>query len=270
LKTKNPIINVRLFKQGIVANGAMLVTFLGFFLYSVIFILPVFLTRMYGYSATQTGEFFIPGSLLTAMLMPFVGGSMARGINAKGLITVGMIGVELTLYSMTWISPVSSHGDILLTLYLRGFALAFLFVPINSSILSQFTGEALGQVSGLLNLFRQVGGSMGIALTSTLMTMKSQQNYLDLASHVSLLNDNTKAAYYGAVGAMGSKMTTQVGMGTSQLAALKAMSYRLYNQALMMSFNQLIWTIMVIFVFVFIPLYLLKLRVQPTKAIDAH
>ena len=63
LRIKNPIINVRLFKEGIVTNGVGLMVSLGFFLYAVVFILPVFLGTAFHYTATQIGVFFIPGSL---------------------------------------------------------------------------------------------------------------------------------------------------------------------------------------------------------------
>ncbi|HAG90572.1 MAG TPA: hypothetical protein DCL41_01800 [Bdellovibrionales bacterium] len=73
LKAKNPIFNVRLFKEAIVVSGVGLMGFLGFFLYALVFLLPVFVQRTYGFTATQTGLLFIPGSVLTAMMMPVVG-----------------------------------------------------------------------------------------------------------------------------------------------------------------------------------------------------
>ena len=167
LKVKNPVINVRLFKEAIVAHGVWLMTMLGFFLYSLVFLLPVFVARVFHYDATQIGILFIPGSLLTAAIMPFVGKWMQNGVSSKFLIFVGLVSIELTLLMCAQFSPTTSQTDIFKMLLMRGFAMAFLFVPINSSILSQFSGENLGQVSGLLNLSRQIGGSIGIALVAT-------------------------------------------------------------------------------------------------------
>lgn len=270
LKVPNPIINVRLFKDQIVANGVMLMGLLGFFLYSVVFILPVFLSRSYHYTATQTGAFFIPGSLITAALMPFIGQAMTRGVNPKILIAIGLSLVELCLFLMTKFSPMSPKDEILRMLYVRGVAMAFLFVPINSSILSQFKGAALSQVSGLMNLFRQIGGSIGIAAAGTLLTMRNQQNYVDLLSHVSLLNPNTQLAFYQGLGGFGSKMVEGIGMSTSRDAILHALYGRIQAQAFMMSFLQLVWVVMIVFVFAFIPLYRLQLKSKVTKPVDAH
>jgi DHA2 family multidrug resistance protein len=270
LRVKNPIINIRLFKESIVINGVLLQGLLGFFLYGVVFVLPVFVATTFHYDATQTGMLFIPGSLLTAALMPFIGKRMQAGTNPKWLIFVGLVGIEVTLYLMTKFSPLSSKGEIYRMLFMRGFAMAFIFVPLNSSILSQFRGQALGQVSGLLNLFRQIGGSVGIALVATLLASKSHQNYLDLSSKVSMLNPGTRLAYGQLTGGLSHQMSEGVGLATASQAALKAMYFKIQAQVFMMSFLQLVWIMAFIFGISFIPLYLLKLRVKPTVVSDAH
>ncbi len=270
LKVKNPVINIRLLKEQIVVNGILLMGLLGFYLYGVLFVLPVFVSSVFHYTATQTGTLFIPGSILTMALMPLIGRLMVSGVSVKKLIFIGLSGLIVCLWTMTELSPLSSKSDIMIALYTRGFSLAFLFVPINSGILSQFKGQAMGQVSGLLNLSRQIGGSMGIALVGTLLTMRGHQNYIDLASRVSLLNTNTQQVYYQMESAFSKKMTSSVGMIKENKAALGSIKRRLDGQVFMMSFNQLMWIIMIIFSFSFIPWYFLKLRVKPAAVVDAH
>ena len=269
LRQKNPVIDVRLFKDGIVQCGVALQGLLGFFLYGVVFLIPIFVGRAFHYDATQTGVLFIPGSLLTAAMMPFIGKRMQAGTNPKRLIFVGLVSVEICLYLMTRFSPMTSQGEILRMLFVRGFAMAFLFVPINSSILSQFSGAALGQVSGLLNLFRQIGGSVGIAIVGTLLSRNSHQNYLDLTSKVSMLNPATQLTMKQMTGGMAGKMSEGIGMATPSAAALQSLYYRLQGQVFMMSFNQLIFVIMIVFSLIFIPLWRLKLRFV-VKPVDAH
>ena len=270
LKIKNPIIDIRLFKESAVVNGVMLMSMLGFFLYGVVFLLPIFVGTAYHYTATQTGMLFIPGSLLTAAMMPFIGRAMQSGINPKYLVGVGLVGIEITLYLMTRFSPLSPQGEILRMLFMRGFSLAFLFVPINSSILSQFRGPALGQVSGLLNLFRQIGGSVGIALVATLLSRNNHQNYLDLTAKVSMLNTQTQLTVRQMSAGLGAKMSDNLGMATGTGAAFKSLYYRIQAQVFMLSFGQLIVMIMVIFLLSFVPLFRLKLKVKPTGPIDSH
>ncbi|MBX2993578.1 MAG: DHA2 family efflux MFS transporter permease subunit [Bdellovibrionaceae bacterium] len=270
LKVENPIINIRLFKQSIVRNGTLLMMFVGFFLYSVVFLLPVFVGRVFHYDATQTGALFIPGSLLTMALMPMIGKLMQAGKNPKILILIGFLSIELCLYMMTLFSPLTSKPELYMMLFVRGFALAFLFVPINSSILSQFHGAALGQVSGLLNLFRQIGGSVGIALVGTLLNSRSHQNYLDLTSKVSMLNPNTQAFVNQTSQGLSKKMVEDMGRASGHDATLQILYYKIQNQVFMMSFLQLITVIMILFSLAFIPLYLLRLREKPVLVTDAH
>lgn len=270
LRVKNPIVNVRLFLDPIVRNGVLLMSCLGFFLYSAVFLLPIFLGRTYHYDATQTGEMFIPGSILTAAMMPIIGRLMTGGTNPKILIFIGLMGVECCLYLMTLFSPLSPKEEILHMLYVRGFAMAFLFVPINSSILSQFKGPALGQVAGMMNLFRQLGGSVGIAMVGTLLTKLGAQNYLDLVTKVSLLNSNTQQTYYPALQSFAAKMQAGVGMGPATNAALRSIRARVENQVFMLSFIQLVFIIMIIFALSFIPLFLLRFKEKPVVVADAH
>lgn len=270
LREDQPIIDIRLFRDSVVACGVFLMASVGFFLYAVVFLLPVFLSRVFHYNATQIGELFIPGSILTMFVMPIAGRQMAGGRNPKILIFIGLFSIEVCLYSMTKFSPLSSEAQILTMLFVRGFGLAFLFVPINSAILSQFKGAQVGQVAGLLNLSRQIGGSIGIALVATLLSKNGHQNYLDLVSHVSLLNQSTQQAYQQAVSGLGSKLSDSLGMGQANLAAIRTLTLRVQNQVFMLSLNQLVWMIMGIFVLSFIPLFLIRFRAKPTVVTDAH
>lgn len=269
LRVKNPIINLRLFLDPIVRNGTMLMFMLGFALYSLIFVLPVFAGRTLHLDATQTGMLFIPGSLITMAVMPFVGKQLAKR-DPRILIAIGFLSLEGCIYMMTRFTPLSSESEILHALYVRGIAMGFLFVPINSTILSQFKGLELGQVAGLMNLCRQIGGSVGVALVGTLLTKNSAQNYLDITSHVSMLNPNTQAAFQGMISSFSMRMQESVGNSSAYLAALKMMRLKIENQVFMLSYVQLMWTIGIIMTVSFIPLVLLKLRAKPAMVADSH
>jgi DHA2 family multidrug resistance protein len=270
LRTLHPIINVRLFKENVVRFGVMLMMCLGFFLYGVVFVLPIFLGATYHYDATQIGAMFIPGSLVTMAMMPVIGRLMQGGVNPKILITLGFIGLELCCLQMLQFSPLSPKEEILHMLYMRGLALAFLFVPINSSILSQFSGSAMGQVSGLLNLFRQIGGSMGIALVATLLNGLSHQNYLNLVSKVSLLNPNVQTFFAQSSAGLSSKLSREVGFNYGSQSALKAMFYKVQNQVFLLSFLQLVAIMMCLISIAFVPLWLLQFKRKPVVVADSH
>jgi len=270
LRVKNPVINIRLFFDPLVTCGVLLMAGLGFFLYGLVFILPVFIGRMYHYTATQTGALFIPGSILTFFMMPFIGKLMQRGTNPKILIFIGLTSIELCIWSLLSFNPQTSRTELLQMLYLRGFALAFMFVPINSSILSQFSGATVGQVAGLLNLCRQLGGSAGIAMIATMLTINAKQNYLDLAAHISMLEPNTLMNYFQAAAGSLLKFGRDLGSATGEDFALRMIAMRLETQAFMMSFLQLVWVMMFVFSLTYVPLYFLNLRRKTAAVHDAH
>jgi DHA2 family multidrug resistance protein len=275
LKIPNPIINLRLFKDSAVQNGTSLMFLLGFFLYSVVFLLPVFLGRTYHYDATQIGAFFIPGSLLTMAMMPIVGKLMQSGKNPKVLIMIGFLSIEICLFLMTRFSPLSPKAEIMRMLYVRGFAMAFLFVPINSSILSQYKGINMGQVAGMMNLFRQIGGSVGIALVATLLNLKSHQNYADLQSKVTALSSQASQFSNQAQIGMNSGFSSSVGMMTSTMganvASTKVLYWKVQNQVFMMSFLQLIYFLLIVMSLFLIPWWRLRLkRMAAPAVVDAH
>jgi DHA2 family multidrug resistance protein len=271
LVAKNPIINIRLLKESAVQNGVLLMGILGFFLYGLVFLLPVFLGQAYHYDATQIGEMFIPGSLLTMAMMPVIGRLMQSGVNSKLLILIGFLSIEVCLFSMTGFNSQTSKGDVLMALYARGFALSFLFVPINSSILSQYSGVNLGQVAGLMNLFRQIGGGMGIAMVATMLNTKSHQNYANMAEKVTAFNFNSSKFMHQLESGFGGKMTAEVGyVNALNSPALKSLYYKVQGQVFMLSFLQLISLLMVIIGVAAIPLYRLKLKKGPIAVVDAH
>jgi DHA2 family multidrug resistance protein len=230
----------------------------------------VFLVRAYHFDATQVGEIMIPGSILTAMMMPFIGRALGSGTDPRKLIFIGFFAIELCLYVMTKFSPFTGKDMILNVLFIRGFAMAFLFIPINSTILSEFKGVELGQASGLLNLFRQIGGSIGIALIATMLTTKSAQNYAELNSKVSRLNPQVEVTYQNLSRGMMQKLPDQLQRASPTQAAAKILTFKIQNQVFMMSFLQLMWTVMAIMSLSFLPIFLLEVRDGPVGVVDAH
>jgi len=269
LKIEHPIINIRLFKESAVSNGTFLMMMVGFMLYGLIFILPIFVGRVLHYDATQTGMLFIPGALLTAACMPFVG-AMLRKRDPRYLIFFGLLTIEVCMFMMTSFSSLTGEPQVFWALLVRGLGMAFLFVPINTVVLGQFRGEALGQVAGLLNLFRQIGGSIGIALIGTLLDRNSQQNYIDLAAKVSALNPNTQSFLQQSQGGMATKMAEEIGLSTTAQATLKSLYFKIQNQVFLMSFTQMVWVIMILFALSLVPLYMMKVKSKISGPIDAH
>ena len=248
LRIAEPIMNLRLFLDPVVRSGTALMSMVGFMLYGVIFVLPIFMGRVLHFNATRTGMMFIPGAMLTAFLMPFVGKSLAK-TKARNLIFFGVLAITGMLLLMTRFSSLTDENELFWALMVRGVGMAFLFVPINATVLGQFRGPSLGQVAGLMNLLRQLGGSVGIALIGFLLDRNSHQNALDLSTRVSALNPATQAEL--------------LKMGVQDFSAIPARSLsliqlRIDQQVFLMSFTQMMWYVLIIYSLSLIPLYHLK------------
>jgi DHA2 family multidrug resistance protein len=271
LKIAHPIMNLRLFKENAVRSGTMMMLMLGVLVYSLTFVVPIFVTRIVHLTATQTGELFIPGSIFTAAIM-FPVGLLTRKVSLKLMVVFGLMLGEMAMLSMSQFTSQTGGYDVYVPLILRGVATAFLFVPINQMVLGQFSGEALGQVAGMQNFFRQMGGSIGIASLSTLLTHFGSQNYNNLISRVTPFDPMAYRAYQQGMALPLNKLASQAGFGTPAHISLMALNGRVQQQVFVQSFQQLCWVIIFVVALAFIPLYLIKVKGGAAKGpiVDAH
>jgi DHA2 family multidrug resistance protein len=272
LKIKNPIMNLRLFKHNIVRSGTQLMLMLGIMLYALTFVIPIYVSTVIPQmSATQTGMLFMPGSIATAIFMLPVG-NLLRYVNAKYLVLVGIIVAECAVFSMTKFTVDSGANAIYVPLILRGIAMAFLFVPINQMVLGSFSGQELGQVAGMQNFFRQIGGSIGISSLDTLITRFSAQHYNDLMTSVNALNPAAYRDLMKSAGMPGGKLASAIGLWNPTSLAVKSLHNRVLLQVFIMSFEQLCWVIMGIVACGLIPLYLIKYTPKKNAKVvmDSH
>jgi DHA2 family multidrug resistance protein len=268
LHTEHPIVELSLFKITAIRYGTMIMGTVGSMLYSLIFFIPVFASSVLGLTATKTGELFIPGALASAAMMPFAGIAMKR-VDPRVLIAAGFILFEIALLMLTGFSAQTSSDGMFNPLFVRGLAMAFLFVPINASVLSQFSGPKLGQAAGLMNLSRQIGGSIGIALYSTMFTIYRAQFRTDVSSHVSLLNPAAAQQFHSMSNGMGSKFGSAVGFTDFATVGLKQLYYRVERQVFVLGFDRVMWTMFFISGIALIPVFFLKTK-GPVKAVDVH
>lgn len=269
LRAPHPILQLRHFRNPTFRSGVMLMTVLGAMLYSIIFIIPVFVSTVLGFTATQTGELFIPGAIAAAMCMPFIGAQL-RKHDPRIFISIGFSTLWVAVLLMARFDNQTSVEGMFLGLLLRGAAMAFLFVPINSTVLSQFSGASIGEAAGLLNLCRQLGGSVGIAVMSTLFQQYQESSYSNLMTHITWFDPAAVAQYQAIVAAMSAKMSTLVGAGEHAVAATKLLYLRTQGQAFVLAFQKTLKLAAFLMLFAFIPTFLMKPRKTGVAPVDAH
>ena len=263
LKTKYPIVELHLFKIPNLRYGAIMMGALGFILYGLIFFVPVFCATTLGLTATETGMLFIPGALMSGLMMPVVGMQL-RKRDPRFLVVGGLAFVCVSLAMLAYSSPQTGTANLFWPLLVRGMGMAFLFVPLNAAVLGSFTGPQIGQVAGITNLSRQLGGSLGIALLSTLFTHSVRNAYGQMVGRVSFLNP---ALTFGTGRMKG--MAMEMGMGTPARFAADFAYFRLQRQAFVIGFDHMMWVMAIFFSLAVIPLYFLKAPAH-MGPVDAH
>lgn len=269
LKVKNPIMNIRLFKTNAVAAGSVLMMSLGVILYTLVFVVPIFTDNAMHLTATQTGVLFIPASIATAFSMMLVS-RIIKFLHPRVIILTGIGLSAFSVFLMTQFTTQTSASGLLLPMILRGMGAGFLFIPILGNVTAKFKGEELAQVNGLMNFFRQLGGSIGIASLSLLLTRFGKQNYNDLMSHVSQFNpaylQSSSSVKYAI-----QPFSENIGMGSPTVLSTKMLYGRVMHQVFVMSFIQICWCVIIIVSTMIIPVFLLKMdRRLDAKTEGAH
>lgn len=271
LRAPHPILELHHFKNATFRSGVMLMSAVGVMLYSIIFMIPIFVTTILGLTATQTGELFIPGALAAAFAMPFIGKTL-RKTDPRVHISTGILLLFSAVLLMSRFDSQTSVSGMFFALLIRGVAMAFLFVPINSTVLSQFQGAAIGQAAGMLNLCRQLGGSVGIALMSTLFQESQVRAFGVLSTHLTWFDPTAVQTYFGMIGAFKSKLQMAIGMaGDSSLAAIKLLTYRTEKEAFVLAYQHVLKLASVLLLLALIPTALMKTKkTGKGPVLDAH
>lgn len=186
LASSNPVVDLHVLKDRSLAVGTFFTFILGFGLYASVFIFPVFAQNLLGFTAMQTGLILLPGSLATAVMMPFVGKMLQKGVPPQLMNALGFICFFLFTFMLSHSTLESGRGDFFWPLVWRGVGLGLLFVPLTTMALSNLRGKDIAQGAGLTNMMRQLGGSFGIALVTTFIQYRSWTHRTNLLSHLSI------------------------------------------------------------------------------------
>ncbi len=185
LTYKHPIVNLNVLKDGNLRIGILLGFIMGFGLYGSTLIIPIYTQSILGWTPYQAGLLLIPGSITTAFMMPFIGKMIQKGVPQGYMVAVGFTIFFLFTYWMhNVMTPDTGVENFFWALILRGIGLGLLFVPITTLSLSGLKGKEIGEGAAFTGMFRQLGGSFGIAIITTLITRLTQSHRVGLLAHL--------------------------------------------------------------------------------------
>ena len=184
LQQKEPVVNLRILKDFNLAITTLLTFIVGFILFTSVFIFPLMLQRALGYTAYETGITLLPASLLSLILMPFIGKMLQGGTRPHIFVTIGFITLMGFGILMSRADQNVSSGFFALPLLIRGAGLACLFVPLNAMAVAGLKPHEIPQGVALNNMMRQLGGSFGIAIINNYLAHRVAIHRVDLISNI--------------------------------------------------------------------------------------
>ena len=235
LTIDEPVINLRVLLNRQLAAGVGIGAFLGFALYGSVFVLHVFLQSLHGWTANQTGMVILPGAIASAVTMAMVGRNAAR-LDARATVPIG---ASLFLYAMWRLSLLSFDAgahDLFWPLIARGVGLGLIFVPLTGATMAELKTGELAQGTGMFNLTRQLGGSLGIAISATLLSRFTAQARALLAEHIVIGDPMTLARVDGITRALVAKGMNAL---SAKQQALMIIDRQLQGQASVLAFSKL-------------------------------
>ncbi|HKO15381.1 MAG TPA: DHA2 family efflux MFS transporter permease subunit [Gemmatimonadaceae bacterium] len=192
LTAKEPVIDFRVLKSRQLTAGVSIAAMLGLALFGSIFVLPIFLQSLHGLTANQTGLVILPGAIASAVTMAFVG-KFANRLDARATVTIGALLFFASMWQLSLMTIDSGPHEMFWPLILRGVGLGLIFVPLTNASMAELKMAQLAQGTGMFNLTRQLGGSLGIAIMATLLTRFTTVSKALLLEHVTTTDPTSLA-----------------------------------------------------------------------------
>src|SRR6478672_4079093 len=230
-KQKDPIVDLHLFRDRTFGVSNLLMFMLGFALLGSTLLLPLFSQTLLGYTAQQAGMALMPGGFAIILLLP------------------------ASLFYMTGFNLQMDFRTVAIARLFQAVGMAFLFVPINTAAYAFLPRDKNNAASGLMNLARNIGGSVGISVVTTMLDRRAQVHLTDLASNLSQGNPALSRMINGASQAMRAHGNSAAGATQQAYALLQSTVQR---QATMLSYIDCFWFLGVAIMLMIPAVFLIK------------
>jgi DHA2 family multidrug resistance protein len=182
-KTDHPLVDLHVFKNRNFTVGLILMTSLAAILYGTTASLPLFLQTLMGYPALQSGYAMSPRGV-AAFITTFFVGRLVGKVRMRWMLIFGFLTLAYSSFMLANINLQISKTDVILPSVINGIAISFIFVPLTTATMSQLAQAQIGNASGLYNLMRNLGGSIGIAFVTTMLARGAQVHQALMVGHL--------------------------------------------------------------------------------------
>jgi DHA2 family multidrug resistance protein len=190
LTVREPILDLTAFTDRNFATGATLISIIGFGMFSSMLLVAVFTQKLLGYDAWTAGLVLAPSGFGNILSL-FASGLVTR-IDQRLMLGFGCLLNAASLYMMTSLTLGMDYWALALPRLIQGFAVGFIFVPLSTLTLATIRRDKLVNATALYGVMRNIGGSVGIALSTTLLAQRSQVHQTALVSHIAIGDPETR------------------------------------------------------------------------------
>jgi DHA2 family multidrug resistance protein len=265
LKIDHPAVDLRVLRHRSLVAGSIYSIVLGISLYGAIFAIPIFAQTILGYTPLQTGTLLFPGAIASAIMMPIMGKLSGR-FDARYLIFVGSMILMGTMVVLSTINPLTSREDLYIPLITRGIGTTMMFLPLSLATIGPLPKKDIPAATGFYNLTRQMGGSIGIAMLTTILAQRQEFHAAILSERISQYNPLAVERLQLLTNAF---VTRGLDLLSAQQRAIAVVARSVHIQAAVMSFEDIFHVVAMLFVFS-IPLVFFLSRGKTSAPVDVH
>ena len=238
------IVNLHILKDRNFRTGLLLIALLGMCIYITITVLPLYYQEVMGYTAFAAGLVVGPRGIGSIIGSPVIGILGSRMDNRK-LLCAGFVGFGICALMFGSVNLDIGPLTLLLPITLTGFALAFVFVPLATMTTVTISNQDMGNATGLFNMLRNIGGSVGISMATTELTRRADLHQTNLSAHLTPSSPNFQRAAH----AMAPYMGQQLGHAMAEPATMGMMYRELLHQSALLAYVDIFrWTALLAFI----------------------
>jgi DHA2 family multidrug resistance protein len=252
LSSDTPVVDLRVLRYRSLWAGCVSSAVLGMGLYGAMFAVPIFAQGVLHYTSQQTGMLMLPGALASAFAMPIMA-RLLKSFDPRVLVAFGSVLVISSLYMLSGMNPQTGSDSLFWPLIVRGFGTVMMFLPMSMATFGSIPVKDVGKATGLYNLTRQMGGSIGIAVLTTVLSSRTAFHRAVLVEKLGVSDVATAERVSALTHGM---MAKGVDAASAQHQALTLLDGSVSMQASIMSFADSFWLVALVFV-VTMPLILL-------------
>ncbi|MCX5712032.1 MAG: DHA2 family efflux MFS transporter permease subunit [Candidatus Omnitrophica bacterium] len=264
LRRKEPILNLREFKNVSFASANVIQCVTFFVLFGSILLLPLFVQQLLGYNAFLSGMVLAPGGIATLITMPITG-KLIQKVNPKAILAVGLLVTTYSILTMSRFNIYIDYNTVAYSRVLMGIGMGMVFVPLTSLAFSTIKKEEMGNATSIFGVLRNIAGSFGIAIMTTLLARRAQFHQFRLSEQLNPFDQRYQMGLSKVMSVVGNRT------GVESVSAANGIIYhQMIRQSTLFAFTDAFYLSTILMLCIIPVVFLLRRPKDLDKTIAVH